>query len=47
MNADSDHIAGIQTLAFDGLELYVKTEEASEGAAAFLEKRPPNFSPRH
>ena len=44
-NADSDHIVGIQSLAFDGLDLFVETDEAQEGARAFIEKRPPNFSP--
>ncbi|MGO8877039.1 MAG: enoyl-CoA hydratase-related protein [Acidimicrobiales bacterium] len=42
-NADSDHIAGISNLAFDGLELYAHGEEGNEGAQAFAEKRPPDF----
>ena len=44
-NADTDHIVGIQALAFDTLDLYVHTDEAKEGGAAFNEKRPPDFSP--
>jgi len=44
-NADSDHIVGIQSLAFDVLDLFVDTPEAKEGGAAFIEKRPPDFSP--
>lgn len=44
-NADSESIAGIGSLTFDSLELFVKTPEAAEGAAAFIEKRPPDFSP--
>lgn len=44
-NADTDHIIGIQALAFDTLDLFVKTDEAKEGGAAFNEKRPPDFSP--
>jgi naphthoate synthase len=44
-NADTDHIAGISSLSFDGLELFVETPEAAEGAAAFAEKRPPDFRP--
>lgn len=44
-NADSDHIVGIQSLAFDILDLYVDTPEAKEGGAAFIEKRPPDFTP--
>jgi dihydroxynaphthoic acid synthetase len=43
-NADTDHIAGISTLAFDGLELYGHGEEGMEGVAAFAEKRPPDFT---
>jgi dihydroxynaphthoic acid synthetase len=43
-NADTDHLVGIQSLAYDGLELFSKTDEAHEGAAAFNEKRPPDFS---
>lgn len=42
-NADSDHIGGIQSLAFDVLDLFVDTEEANEGAQAFIEKRSPDF----
>ena len=42
-NADSDVIAGISTLSFDGLEMFVQTEEAREGLNAFSEKRPPDF----
>jgi naphthoate synthase len=44
-NADTDHMAGIGALAFDGLDLFTETEESKEGAAAFAEKRPPDFSP--
>lgn len=42
-NADTDHIVGIQSLAFDVLDLYIETPEAKEGGAAFIEKRPPDF----
>jgi len=44
-NADSDHIMGIQSLAFDVLDLYTDTDESREGGKAFTEKRPPDFSP--
>jgi dihydroxynaphthoic acid synthetase len=44
-NADTDHIGGISHLAFDGLDHYAKSEEGMEGARAFAEKRPPDFSP--
>ncbi len=43
-NADSESIAGIGTLAFDSLDLFVETPEAREGVAAFTEKRRPDFS---
>ena len=42
-NADTDHIHGIGGLGFSALELYYDTDEAKEGAKAFLEKRPPDF----
>ena len=35
---------GIQSLAFDVLDLYIKTDEAKEGGAAFTEKRSPDYS---
>ena len=44
-NADTDHIMGIQSLAFDVLDLYTATDESKEGGKAFTEKRPPDFSP--
>ncbi|HYZ93661.1 MAG TPA: 1,4-dihydroxy-2-naphthoyl-CoA synthase [Actinomycetota bacterium] len=44
-NADSESIAGIGTLAWDGLDLFVRTDEASEGVRAFGEKRDPDFGP--
>jgi naphthoate synthase len=43
-NADSDSIAGIGSIAFDSLNLFVETPEAREGLAAFNEKRKPDFS---
>ena len=43
-NADSEGIAGIGTLAFDSLELFVETDEAREGYLAFNEKRSPDFA---
>ncbi len=42
-NADTDHIAGIQSLAFDVLDLYTQSDESKEGAAAFAEKRLPDY----
>jgi naphthoate synthase len=44
-NADSESIAGIGQLAFAGLDLFVRTDEAAEGVRAFNEKREPNFRP--
>jgi naphthoate synthase len=44
-NADSEHIAGISNVAFDGLDMFVDTDEGMEGARAFAEKRPPDFAP--
>jgi dihydroxynaphthoic acid synthetase len=43
-NVDSEHQVGLGALAASGLELFVGTEEAKEGAAAFVEKRSPNFT---
>ena len=42
-NADTEAIAGIGTLAFDSLEMFVETDEAREGYVAFNEKRSPDF----
>lgn len=42
-NADSESIAGIGSLAFDSLDLFVETPEAREGVKAFVEKRKPDF----
>lgn len=44
-NADTDHLAGLSHLAFDGLEVFSHTAEAAEGAAAFAERRDPDFGP--
>lgn len=44
-NADTDHVYGIQNLAHGLTSLYYATEEGQEGTRAFLEKRPPDFSP--
>jgi 2-ketocyclohexanecarboxyl-CoA hydrolase len=43
-NVDTEHLAGIGQLAFTGLGLFVDTDEANEGVAAFSEKRTPDFS---
>jgi naphthoate synthase len=43
-NADSESIAGIGTLAFDSLDLFVESPEAQEGLEAFNSKREPDFS---
>jgi 2-ketocyclohexanecarboxyl-CoA hydrolase len=44
-NADSEHIGGLGQLAFSGLGLFVDSDEAREGVAAFAEKRRPDFAP--
>jgi naphthoate synthase len=44
-NADSESVAGIGTLSFDSLDLFVQTPEAREGLTAFSEKRKADFSP--
>jgi naphthoate synthase len=43
-NADSESVAGIGSMAFDTLELFVRTDEAKEGVRAWNEKRMPDFS---
>src|ERR671919_725744 len=42
-NADTEHLAGIGQLAFSGLGLFVESDEAREGVAAFTAKRQPDF----
>ncbi|MHB8245916.1 MAG: enoyl-CoA hydratase-related protein [Acidimicrobiales bacterium] len=44
-NADSEAIAGIGSVAFDTLDLFVTSPEAREGISAFSEKRAPDFGP--
>jgi len=43
-NADSESIAGIGSMAFDGLDLFVRGDEAREGVEAFASRRKPDFS---
>jgi 2-ketocyclohexanecarboxyl-CoA hydrolase len=43
-NADSESISGIGTMAWDTLDLFVGSDEAREGVAAFNDKRPPDFA---
>jgi len=43
-NADTDHQAGLSNLAMSGLDLYAVSPEGMEGAAAFAEKRKPDFA---
>jgi 2-ketocyclohexanecarboxyl-CoA hydrolase len=43
-SADTEHLGGIGQLAFSGLGLFVDSEEAREGVAAFSEKRDPDFA---
>jgi len=42
-NADSEAVAGIGTVAFDALDLFVNSPEAREGVEAFGQKRAPDF----
>jgi len=44
LNADTDHVYGIQNLAHGATSFYYDTEEGREGTNAFLEKREPDFS---
>jgi 2-ketocyclohexanecarboxyl-CoA hydrolase len=44
-NVDSEHLAGVGQLAFSGLGLFLESDEANEGVAAFAEKRAPDFTP--
>lgn len=43
-NADVENINGIEMMATHSLTMYYGSEEAKEGAMAFLEKRPPDYS---
>jgi naphthoate synthase len=43
-NTDTAHQAGLADMASSGLDLFVNTPEGAEGAAAFAEKRPPDFA---
>lgn len=43
-NADTDHQAGLSNLAMSGLDLFTESPEGQEGAAAFAEKRMPDFN---
>ena len=44
-NADTDQLAGLSNLAMSALDLFTISPEGAEGAAAFAEKRPPDFGP--
>ena len=43
-NTDTAHQAGLADMASSGLDLFVNTPEGAEGAAAFAEKRAPDFA---
>lgn len=43
-NADTDHQAGLSNLAMSALDLFTASPEGLEGAAAFAEKRVPQFN---
>jgi dihydroxynaphthoic acid synthetase len=43
-NADTDHQAGLSNLAMSALDLFTASPEGLEGAAAFAEKRQPDFN---
>ena len=43
-NADTDHQGGLSQLSQAGLDVFSVTGEAKEGAAAFAEKRKPDFT---
>jgi naphthoate synthase len=43
-NADTDHQGGLSQMAMAGLDTFAQTDEAKEGAAAFVEKRQPDFA---
>lgn len=43
-NADTDHQAGTSNIAMSALDLFTASPEGLEGAAAFAEKRPPEFN---
>ncbi|GAA6525855.1 enoyl-CoA hydratase-related protein [Intrasporangium sp. DVR] len=43
-NADTDHQAGFSNMAMTALDLFVASDEGKEGAAAFAEKRKPDFA---
>ena len=45
-NADTDHQAGLSNLAMSALDLFTASPEGLEGAAAFAEKRKPDFASR-
>jgi naphthoate synthase len=42
-NADTDHQGGLSQMAIAGMDVFAVTDEAKEGAAAFAEKRKPDF----
>jgi 2-ketocyclohexanecarboxyl-CoA hydrolase len=42
-NADSESIAGIASMSFSGLGLFLESDEAREGVRAFTEGRAPEF----
>jgi naphthoate synthase len=43
-NTDTEHQAGLANMATAALDLYANSPEGSEGARAFVEKRPPDFA---
>lgn len=44
-NSETDGLFGISSMGKASLDLLKGTAEAAEGTEAFIEKRPPDFSP--